>query len=283
LGGSLVIRGEINIGQFVAAELIIFGVLGSVMRLVNKLSDFYDLLAALDKISVIEDFPQEPNGEVVLDQPIQHLNVNAISFAYHPRVQALPPLGFQLSQGQSMAVLGNPGSGKSTLMNILAKIRQPDAGFVEINHLDIRQLDNHSLRNRIGYVSHLEIIEGSIIDNIRLGRDISLTWINQLMNEMGIGDEFRALPNGLDTLLSASGAPLSTSQLQRLMIVRGMAGAPGLLMIDGMLDNFNDEKLKKVIGLLKSHQTDYILLVSTRFPNIAKHFDQVIDLNKLKS
>ena len=102
-------------------------------------------------------------------------------------------------------------------------------------------------------------------------------------NEIGIGDEFRALPNGLDTLLSASGAPLSTSQLQRLMIVRGMAGAPGLLMIDGMLDNFNDEKLKKVIGLLKSHQTDYILLVSTRFPNIAKHFDQVIDLNKLKS
>jgi ABC-type bacteriocin/lantibiotic exporter with double-glycine peptidase domain len=198
-------------------------------------------------------------------------------------VQALPLLSFQLSQGQSMAVLGNPGSGKSTLINLLAKIRQPDAGFVEINHLDIRQLDNHSLRNRIGYVSHVEIIEGSIIDNIRLGRDISLTWINQLMNEIGIGDEFRALPNGLNTQLSASGAPLSTSQLQRLMIVRGMAGTPGLLMIDGMLDNFNDEKLNRVIVLLKSHQTDFILLVSTRFPNIAKQFDQVIDLNKLKS
>jgi hypothetical protein len=54
-------------------------------------------------------------------------------------------------------------------------------------------------------------------------------------------------------------------------------------MIDGMLDNFNDEKLNRVIVLLKSHQTDFILLVSTRFPNIAKQFDQVIDLNKLKS
>jgi ABC-type bacteriocin/lantibiotic exporter with double-glycine peptidase domain len=283
LGGSLVIRGEINIGQFVAAELIIFGVLGSVMRFVNKLSDFYDLLAALDKIGVIEDFPQESNGELILDQPIQHLNINGISFAYHPRVQVLPLLSFQLSQGQSMAILGNPGSGKSTLINLLAKIRQPDSGFVEINHLDIRQLDNYSLRNRIGYVSHLEIIEGSIIDNIRLGRDISLTRINQLINEIEIGDEFRALPNGLDTELSASGAPLSTSQLQRLMIIRGMAGAPGLFMIDGMLDNFNDEKLRQVIVLLKSHQKDFILIVSTRFPHIAKHFDQIIDLNKLKA
>jgi putative ABC transport system ATP-binding protein len=104
-----------------------------------------------------------------------------------------------------------------------------------------------------------------------------------LINEIEIGDEFRALPNGLDTELSASGAPLSTSQLQRLMIIRGMAGAPGLFMIDGMLDNFNDEKLRQVIVLLKSHQKDFILIVSTRFPHIAKHFDQIIDLNKLKA
>ncbi len=283
LGGSLVIRGEINIGQFVAAELIIFGVLGSVLRLTSKLSDFYDLLAALDKIGMIEDFPQESNGEVVLDQPIKQLHVNDISFAYHSRAQALPSLSFNLVRGQSLAILGSPGSGKSTLFNLLTKIRQPNTGFVEVNQLDIRLLDNYSLRNRVGYVSEIEITEGSITENIRLGRDLSLTWINQLMNEIGIGDELRALPNGLDTQLTASGAPLSTSQLQRLMIVRSMAGAPGLLMIDGMLDNFNDEKLSRVIALLKAQQADYILLVSTRFTKIAKQFDQIIDLDKLKS
>lgn len=280
LGGSLVIRGEINIGQFVAAELIIFGVLGSVTRLVNKLSDFYDLLAALDKLGVIEDFPQEQNGELLFDSKITSLSLHQVSFSYLPRKQIIPPISFALSSGESLAVLGNPGAGKSTLFSIIAKIRQADSGYVEINSLDIRQLDNQSLRSQIGFVSHAEIAEASVLENIRLGRDIPLTTINQLLNDIGIGDELRQLPQGLETPLSAFGAPLSTSQLERLMIVRALAGSPSMLLIDGVLDNFNEEKLVKVVNLLRAHQAHLILVVATRFARIANMFDKTIDLNK---
>lgn len=280
LGGSLVIRGEINIGQFVAAELIIFGVLGSVTRLVSKLSDFYDLLAALDKLGVIEDFPQEPDGQMLFDGPIQSVKLNQVSLSYQANKPILPPTSFQLVRGQSLALLGNPGAGKSSLLSIISKLRRPDSGYVEVNELDIRQLENQSLRSQIAYVSRVEIAETSLLENVRFGRDIPLPEINQLLNEIGIGDEIRQLPQGLDTPLSPFGAPLSSSQLERLMIVRGLAGKPSLLLIDGVLDNFNQEKLTRVMAILRAHQADLILIVATRFAKIAQLFDQTIDMNR---
>ena len=281
IGGGLVIRGEINLGQFVAAELIIFGVLAGLVRLVSKLDYFYDLLAALDKIGVLEDVPQEKSGEHIPHQTNLHsLKLNDVHFAYNDYIKPLSNIKLDLQKGQNIAVLGNPGSGKSTLLKLIAKFRSPSAGQITINEIDLRQIENDALRNSMGLAGPIEILEGSIKDNICLERQIDLEKLNTVIRELGLEKEFSLFPQGIDTVITASGAPLSSSQIQRLMIARALAGSPSLLLIDGLLDSFNETELNAAINLFKNHHDEWMLIVTTRFVHIAKRFDTILDLNQ---
>lgn len=282
LGGALVIQGQINLGQFVAAELIIFGVLAAFVRFISKLEYFYDMLAALDKIGVLNDLPQEPIGAHDVEHSrIAKLSAHQISFAYSPRIQPINDLSFSLSKGQSLAVLGASGAGKSTLVGVLLGLRNPSMGHVAYDDLDLRQLNQTQLRNRIGLANRVEILEGTIMENIRMGRDeISLSEINEVLSELGLLNDFAKLENSLDTPLTAFGAPLSTTQLQRLMLARAMVGKPCLLIIDGLLDSLDDIELDAVMQLLVQHQQEWMLIVTTRFPSIAKQFNQTLKLER---
>ena len=281
IGGGLVIRGEINLGQFVAAELIIFGVLAGLVRLVSKLDYFYDLLAALDKIGVLEDVPQEKSGEHIPHQTkLNSLKLNDVHFAYSHYIKPLSNIKLDLQKGQNIAVLGNPGSGKSTLLKLIAKFRSPSAGQITINEIDLRQIENDALRDSMGLAGPIEILEGTIKDNICLERQIDLEKLNTVLRELGLEKEFSLFPQGIDTVITASGAPLSNSQLQRLMIARALAGSPSLLLIDGLLDSFNETELNAAINLFNNHHDEWMLIVTTRFVHIAKRFDTILDLNQ---
>lgn len=285
LGGGLVIKGQINLGQFVAAELIIFGVLAAFVRFINKLEYFYDLLAALDKIGILDDLPQELIGAYSI--PAGSLNqVEAfnISFNYSSRVNLIKSINFQLSKGASISILGESGTGKTTLIAIITGLRKPSIGHVEFNGNDLRQLNQHVLRNSIGIAGRIEVVEGSIIENIALDREnITLNDVNQILNELGLQDDFTNLEHGLDTQLTAFGAPLSTTQLQRLMLARAIAGKPNLLIIDGLLDNLTPSELNSVLNLLATHKADWMLMVATRFEHIAQQFNNIISLSQHKS
>jgi ABC-type bacteriocin/lantibiotic exporter with double-glycine peptidase domain len=281
IGGGLVIRGEINLGQFVAAELIIFGVLAGLVRLVSKLDYFYDLLAALDKIGVLEDVPQEKSGEHIPHQTkLLSLKLNDVYFAYNHYIKPLSNIKLDLQKGQNIAVLGSPGSGKSTLLKLIAKFRSPSAGQITINEIDLRQIENNALRNSMGLAGPIEILEGTIKDNICLERQIDLEKLNTVIRELGLEKEFSLFPQGIDTVITASGAPLSSSQLQRLMIARAVAGSPSLLLIDGLLDGFNEDELNAAINLFNNHRDEWMLIVTTRFVHIAKKFDTSLNLNQ---
>lgn len=280
LGGGLVIKGQINLGQFVAAELIIFGVLAAFVRFISKLESFYDMLAALDKIGVLEDLPQENIGtHLIPSGGLSHVGVYNISFHYSQRVNLIKDISFGVSRGQSISILGASGSGKKTLIEIITGLRKPTSGHVEFNGNDLRQLDQNSLRNSIGIAGRIEVVEGSIIENIVLDREqVTLDSINVILRELGLQDDFRNLEEGLDTQLTAFGGPLSSTQLERLMLARAIAGKPNLLIIDGLLDNLTEPELNSVLVLLELHKAEWMLLVTTRFEHIAQKFNNTISL-----
>jgi ABC-type multidrug transport system fused ATPase/permease subunit len=238
-------------------------------------------LAALDKIGVLEDVPQEKSGEHIPHQTNLHsLKLNDVHFAYNDYIKPLSNIKLDLQKGQNIAVLGNPGSGKSTLLKLIAKFRSPSAGQITINEIDLRQIENDALRNSMGLAGPIEILEGSIKDNICLERQIDLEKLNTVIRELGLEKEFSLFPQGIDTVITASGAPLSSSQIQRLMIARALAGSPSLLLIDGLLDSFNESELNAAINLFKNHHDEWMLIVTTRFVHIAKRFDTILDLNQ---
>jgi putative ABC transport system ATP-binding protein len=281
LGGSLVIKGQINLGQFVAAELIIFGVLAAFVRLISKLEYFYDMVAGLDKVGFLDDLPQEDVGAYELSSDgFTRLEVNDIAFNYSPRLSLFKRLNFSLEKGRSVAILGESGTGKTTLINLINYLKKPSAGYIAFDGIDLRQLNQNTLRNAIGIAGRVEVVEGSIIDNVILDREnITLHNVNSVLSELGLQEDFAKLDNGLDTALTAFGAPLSTTQLQRLMLARAMVGEPSLLIIDGLLDNLTDIELKSVINLLEKQKSRWMLVITTRFNSIATQFDHVVSLN----
>lgn len=281
LGGALVIKGQINLGQFVAAELIIFGVLSAFVRFVGKLESFYDMLAAFDKLGVLSDLPQESVGTHALDTgAIASVSAFKLGFNYSSRIQPIRDLSFNLQQGQSLAVLGASGTGKSTLIGLITGLRVPSAGHVEFNGNDLRQLDQTQIRDKIGLASKFEFTEHSILENVRLNREeISLSKINTILNALGLLNDFQNLEEGVDTMLTAFGAPLSATQQQRLMLARAIVGQPDLLIIDGLLDNLNTTELEMVLNLLSEYQRQGMLIVTTRFEHIAAKFDATLVLH----
>lgn len=285
LGGGLVVKGQINLGQFVAAELIIFGVLAAFVRFVNKLEYFYDMLAALEKIGYLEDMPQEKIGTYnIPDDGFSHIEAFNLSYSFSPRLTLIEHVSFSLSKGKSVAVFGESGAGKTTLLSIITGLRQPSAGYIEFDKHDLRQLNQNQLRNVIGIASRVEVIEGTIIENILLDRqDIPLNNVNLILGELGLLDDLSSLESGLETQLTAFGAPLSTTQLQRLMLARAIVGSPKLLIIDGLLDNLTTQELDSVLKLLKAHHADWMLIVATRFEHIANQFDHTLSLTHRNS
>lgn len=282
LGGSLVIQGQINIGQFVAAELIIFGVLTSFVTITKQLEAYYDLLVALDKFGVVEDLPQETLGAHLPESKhYSHLEVSDITFGFSEQVVPIQNLSFKLVKGESLCVLGTSGVGKTTLIELLTGLRMPSKGFIAVEGIDFRQLDLADFRNHVGLVTKLEYIEGTILENLVLDReDVTIDEVHQLLAALNLDQDIARLDLGLDTLVTAFGAPLSTTQGQRLMLVRALVGKPDVVLIDGLLDNLNTEELASVMSLLKQMAANWILVVTTRREDIANQFDSTITLGK---
>ncbi|MCB5186252.1 ABC transporter ATP-binding protein/permease [Methylobacillus gramineus] len=282
LGGTLVIQGQINLGQFVAAELIIFAVLASFLRFIGQLEYYYDLLASLDKIGYIQDLPQEkiPTREIEVQRPIKLSAVN-LGYDYLRHTASQSGISFTLQPGSSLAVLGVAGSGKSSLASLLTGLKQPVKGHVEFNDIAIDQFNLNQLRKHIGCVGKLEVIEGDIIDNVLIGRDdITLGQVTQLLAKMGLMSSINRLPQGLNTPLSVNGAPFSTTQINLLMLARGIIGQPGLLIVDGLLDYLDDADLQRALPLLLDLPACSVVIM-TRHAAIAQHFENILTLELL--
>ena len=274
LGGALVITGQINLGQFVAAELIIFNVLSAYRRFIEYLEYYYDLIAAVDKVGILDDLPQETNGQYTIDtsQGIS-VNVHEVSYQYIPSIPCIEHLNFQATPGTSLAIVGASGAGKSTIANVLLGLRTPSTGFVQYNGIDIRDLDLNKIREKIAFVGPTRMLEVSILENIRLGRtDIDITKVSQVLKSLNLYESISNLDEGLNTTLSASGAPFSTAQLQLLMIARAYLTMPKLLIIDELLDNLDEESLALACGLLNENTTVRTLIVFTRKEEVASYF-----------
>ncbi|MFV1921115.1 MAG: peptidase domain-containing ABC transporter [Methylotenera sp.] len=283
VGGVLVVNSQINLGQFVAAELIFFGLLAAFVRLVTKLSDYYDILAAVDKIGVLDDLPQEDvkSNQTTLNT-LDSLKVKNLSFAYSNRVHPIQDINFSLLKGQTIAIMGLSGTGKSTLIDLITNLREPQGGQIQFNGVDLRQINRVALRNKIGIAAEVEVFEGTIIDNIRLDNtNITTQEINHVLEELGLNDDIARLEHGLDTQLTGFGAPLSTTQLQRIMLVRSIVIKPELLIIDGIIDNLSVTQIQLVINYLFKRKQEWMLILTTRSEHIANQFDQQIFLSDL--
>lgn len=280
LGGWLVILGELTLGQLVAAELIVMVIVGSFAKIGKHLETFYDLLASVGKLGHLFDLPTEPHDKLfhLGDATAAELNVRGVTYTY-PEGKSVRDLNLHLPPGAKVAVTGPPGSGKSTLIDLICGIRQPDSGHVELDGIDLRELRPDSLREHLALARSIDIFHGSIDENVHLNRPhVSALDVRDSLETVGLLDEVLRLSDGLNTSLQVGGAPLSTTQRRRLMLARAIVGRPRLLLIDGILDGLPDALLAWILDRLAGDRAPWTLLVTTGRKPIIDACSQAIAL-----
>ena len=282
LGGYLVIAGQLTLGQLVAAELIVTVVIGSFTKIGKLLESFYDLLASMDKLGHLIDLPLEQEGtesSAPSHQPAT-LQLRDVCYSYHQSGRMLfENINLDFQAGDKVAIVGPSGSGKSTLLDLLQGLRFPESGSVTIDDVDTRVARTASLRPTIAFVRDIDIVCGTVLENLRMGRhSLSAAKVSEALRNVGLLEEVARLPLGLNTPLLPSGAPLSRGQAYRLVLARAIAASPRLLLVDGVLDGMEIGLRIKIAGVLLNRQAPWTAVVVSQCDDVVDAAQRVVPL-----
>ncbi len=255
LGGYLVIHQEMNVGQFVASEIIIILVLSSVEKLILSMETIYDVLTALEKLGYVTDIEldEDENHESFEFENTDGISVKTIDlqFQYPDAVEPiLHAVNLDIEKGKKIMLSGWSGSGKSVLLKLLAQSRKDYRGAIVFNEVPEQNWNLASLRKVIAYCQNSEqIFQGTVIENILVGRAISLEKVQDVIQMLGLDLVFQKLENGYNTELFPGGRNLTAIARIKIILARACIANPQLLLIE---DSFNFIPVKDRAELLKS-------------------------------
>ncbi|MDP1562296.1 MAG: ATP-binding cassette domain-containing protein [Pirellulaceae bacterium] len=286
LGGWLVIQGSLTLGQLVAAELIVTGILSSVAKFGKHIELYYDMMAAADKLRQLLELPIIDDGYYppADDRCLGEIKTENVKFSFGSRELSFPD--FQVRSGESLAVVGGEGSGKSLLLQMLVGLRMPTSGQIRFGGVGSHELNFSLIECEIGYAAGIEIIKGTIAENVHLDREnVRSADVRHALETVGLLADVDKLANGIDTELECLGQPLTESQSLRLMLARAIVERPRLLIIDGTLDRLSDAALPKLIEQLAiaSSPSLWTTIIATGRNPVIAACQHVVDLDRLES
>lgn len=271
VGGYLVLSQEMNIGQFVAAEIIILLVIGSVEKIILGLETFYDVLTAVEKIGVVTDMVLEDESVQENKSPYSDitLEIDNLSFKFpDSKDDILKKINLQIHQAEKICVEGANGSGKTTLIRLLSGLIQPTSGYFYINDDTFQKIDLKQYRAQIGSVIYGETpFEGSIIDNITFNDPtISHENIKWAIESVQLSSYIKTLSNGLDTLIFPQGRQLSASNAQKILLARSIVHKPKILFYEDPTDTMDEKVANEIIDFITAPENKWTLIVSSKNP-----------------
>lgn len=284
IGGALVLNQEMNVGQFVAAEIIILLVIASVEKLILGLESFYDVLTSLEKIGQILDKDLEnQDGEKPVFNDFLNIELNNVTFKVPEKSKPiLNEISFKINQKSRVLVLGESGSGKSTLLRLIAGLTEASSGHIYINNLSISSLNLNHYRAHLGLSLTEETpFEGSIKDNLTVGnKKIDNDEIFTTLENVGLIEFIKEQPEGLETILYPDGKQMSHTVSKKLILARAILKKPKVLILEDALDRFNQKETNSIIDYLAHPERPWALIVVSGSENWKAKCSQIIQLEK---
>lgn len=282
LGSTLVINNDINLGQFVAAEIVIILVMGSVEKLILTMETIYDTLTALDKLGGFTDLDTEQEEGIRFEQCDSgsgiEVEMNGLSYRFPDALKpTLDNLDLHIAAGEKVCIAGYNSSGKSTLLHLIAGVYTNFAGSLTFNKIPYRNLDIVSLRAHIGdHISQEDIFRGTLLENITMGHEgVSLQDAIQAVEQVGLAGFVKKLPEGYDTMLLPGGKNLPRNIISKIIFARCIASRPSLLAIEEPFDFLEKEDRMRIANLLTSNPNCTLVSVTDN-PLLAAKCDRVI-------
>ena len=283
LGAYLVIMGDASAGIMIAANILMgraIAPIGSVIAagksLITAKEAYKRLDTLLQKKSTIE--------QLTLPKPIGKLSVEKVFFFLNSDRNILNGVDFQIEAGETLAIIGSSGSGKTSLARLLVGYYKPVSGFVRLDSADISQWSDNGLGELIGYLPQdIQLFNGSISDNIARLESIkdNEEKIIEAAKQAGIHEMILRMSDGYDTDIGEKGNKLSGGQRQRVGLARALYGDPNYLVLDepnSHMDGEAEIELIELIGRLKKQGTTIVVI--THKPNLVEVADKLLVLHE---
>lgn len=288
LGSILVIDQEMTPGTLMVFYSLVGYVISPIGSLISSNQTIQDALIAADRLFQIMDLEREQDNEqkIILEPDMMgDIIFENVSFRYGSRKEVFNSLNLTIEKGKTTAVIEESGSGKTTLISLLQHIYPIQSGRIRIGDYDIAQIDNRSLRRRVGTVpQQIELFAGTVTENIALGdTQPDMKRISCLVKQLGLTDFIDRLPNGYMTQVGEHGATLSGGERQRLAIARALYKEPEILIFDeatSSLDSIAERYVKETLDALAG-KGKTVIIIAHRLTTV-RCADNIIVIDKGK-
>lgn len=284
IGGLLVLNQEMNIGQFVAAEIIILLVITSVEKLIRGLETFYDLLTSLEKMGQVVDKELEAqDGDTPFtEQEDMTIELNNVSLTVPGGKTILNEISLKIEPRSKYLITGPNGSGKSTFLRLIAGIIEPTGGNVYVNDISLNGINFNHYRSFLGQSLTEETpFEGTIWENITFGnKEISQKDLHWALEGVGLLQFVKEQSLGLKTIIYPEGMQIPHTVAKKIVLARSIVTKPKVLLLKDPLNLFDDVESQKIMEFLTDKNQPWTLIVASQDPRWQKNCHKVITMNK---
>ncbi len=285
VGALLLVNQQLNVGQFIAAEIVILTVINSVEKLIVNLDNVYDVLTAVEKLGKVTDKPLEHSGDATAPHRAGFsLRVNDLTVRFsEAKAPVLDSIAFSVSAGEKVAVMGAPGSGRSTLLRVLAGLITPSSGALMLEDLPLHRYDTATLRARIGLaLDGAEPVGGTLLENAGAGEDLGLAEVarlDALTEVLGLKPIIQSHPEGYGMTLAGEGIHLSPRTARQVALLRALMHTPALLILEEPWNELEPATAGRIQRYLLRETGGATVIVSTTDAAFARRCDKILVLD----
>jgi ATP-binding cassette subfamily B protein len=280
VGGSMVIRDTLTVGDLYAFYQYMSLLAQPLLDIPQLFVSSRQAFACIDREIEVETTPggteEIYHGSSSIAR-VDTVSVNSASFSYDADLpNALDKIDISFHRGEKAAVVGAVGSGKTTLIKMVAGILPPTDGEILINDIPMNQYDMSEYRRRIGYIpQESTLFSETVVDNVKFGRDISDDTARDALDMAQVLEEMEAMPNGINEVLGQKGLTVSGGQKQRLAIARALAGNPDVLLMDDCTASLDAENERRFWAMFAEKFPDMSCLIVTHRLATARQADVI--------
>ena len=285
-GGYLAITGQITLGRFVAFNQYLGMLVWPMIALGDSITMISQGRAAIHRIqNIFDEVPEIQDDEhcEAVEALAGNISFEHVNFAYAEGLPlAIEDLNLQINQGETLAILGRTGAGKTTLVNLLMRLYDPDSGVIRFDGHDLRKIPLHTLREDIAYVPQDSFLfSDSLANNIAFGKmDATREEIIQACKAACVHDNIMDFPNGYETRVGERGVTLSGGQKQRSSIARALLKDSAILILDDALSAVDTDTEGQILENLKHIRKNKTTIMIAHRVSTVQNVDHILVLEK---
>ena len=282
VGASWVVQSHLTVGTLFAFLTYVGMIIWPIRHMGRVLTDSGKAIVSIGRLAEVLFEPTESQHEMEPENRLSGgIKIQGLSFGYEPKKPVLTGINVSIKAGDTLAILGAPGSGKSTIAQLLMRLYDYNEGSIELDSFELNDLKRKYVRAQISIVLQEPFLySASIEDNLRVGKiDATTEQIEQAAKDADIHDSILKFPRGYQSQVGERGVTLSGGQRQRLALARALLKQPPILILDDALSAVDTDTEAKILKALKQRRQSQTTLIIAHRLSTVMHADQIIVLS----